>query len=118
MDKSLFSALNASIEQFKSEYATLKLKFDYRQRQTTKEINRSIFNIIGKLIKNRSNTEYFNVLTVRAEDNDKNNLLENFDLLVDKVKSEVSVEKKKRYRTVVSLDIFDKMKSELIQKKV
>lgn len=118
MDKSLFSALNASMEQFKNEYATLILKFDYRQKQATKEINKSIFNIIGKLIKNKSNTEYFNVLTVRAENSDKNNLLENFDLLVDKVKSEVWVEKKKRYRTVVSLDIFDKMKSELIKKKV
>lgn len=118
MDKNLYSALNASMEQFKNEYATLILKFDYKQRQATKEVNKSIFNIIGKLIKKKTNTEYFNVLTVRAEDSDKNNLLENFDLLVDKVRSEVFVEKKQRYRTVVSLDIFDKMKSELIKKKV
>lgn len=118
MDKSIFTALNASIEHFRNEYATLILKFDYKQRPSTKEINDSIFNIIRKLIKNKTSTEYFNVLTVRAEDSDKNNRLENFDLLVDKVKSEIWVEKKERYRTVVTADILEKMKSELIKKKI
>lgn len=118
MDKNLYSALNASIEHFKNEYATLILKFDYKRRQATKEINKSIFNIIGKLIKKKTDTEFFNVLTIKAEDSDKNNLLENFDLLIDKVKSEVSVEKKERYRTVVSIDMFNQMKDELEKKKL
>jgi hypothetical protein len=118
MDKKLFTALSASVEQFRSEYATLILKFDYKKKQATEEINKSIFNIIRNLIRKKSNAEYFNTLTVRAEDNEKNNLLENFDLLVDLVKSEVWVEKKERYRTVVSANIFEQMTSELIKKKI
>jgi len=118
LDDNVYSALKASMDHFHSDYATLILKFDYRQRQETKEINKSIFNIVRKLVKDKTKTELFNTLSVKAEDSDKNELLENFDLLVDKVRSEISVEKKKRYRTVVSIDIFEKIKSELIKKKI
>lgn len=118
LDGKIYSALQASMEHFHSDYATLILKFNYRERKETKEINSSIFNIVRKLVKDKSKTELFNTLSVKAEDTDKNELLENFDLLVDKVKSEISVEKKKRYRTVVSIDIFEKIKSELIKKKI
>lgn len=118
LDDNIYSALKSSIDHFKSDYATLILKFDYKQRTETQEMNKSIFNVIRKLINDRSKTELFNHLSVKAEDTDKNNLLENFDLLIDKVKSEVSVEKKKRYRTVVSVDIFEKMKSEIVRKNI
>lgn len=118
LDDNIYSALIASIDHFKSEYATLTLKFDYKQRPETNEINKSIFNIVRKLIKDKDKTELFNTLSVKAEDRDKNELLETFDLLVDKVRSEISVEKKKRYRTVVSTDIFEKIKMELIKKKI
>lgn len=118
LDEQIYSALKASIDHFKSDYATLILKFDYRERESTDEINKSIFNIIRKLIKDKSKTELFNHLSVKAEDEEKNNLLANFDLLIDKVKSEVYVEKRKRYRTVVSADIFERMKLELIAKHI
>jgi hypothetical protein len=118
LDDNIYSALQSSIDHFKSDYATLILKFDYKQRTETQEMNKSIFNVIRKLIQDRTKTELFNHLSVKAEDTDKNNLLENFDLLIDKVKSEVSVEKKKRYRTVVSIDIFEKMKSEIVRKHI
>jgi len=118
LDDNRYTALKSSICHFKSEYATLILKFNYKQRTETQEINKSIFNIIRKLIQDRTKTELFNHLSVRAEDSDKNNLLENFDLLLDKVKSEVSIEKQKRYRTVVSADIFEKMKSEIIRRNI
>ncbi len=116
LDDKIYSALKASMDHFRSDYATLILKFAYKERSETKEINSSIRNIVRKLVKDKSKTELFNTLTVRAEDSDKNELLETFDLLIDKVKSEVSVEKKKRYRTVVSVDMFEKIKSELIKK--
>jgi hypothetical protein len=118
LDDNIYSALKSSIDHFKSDYATLILKFDYKLRPETKEMNKSISNVIGMLIKDRTKIELFNHLSVKAEDADKNNLLENFDLLVDKVKSEVSVEKKNRYRTVVSADIFQKMKSEIFKKHI
>jgi hypothetical protein len=118
LDNNIYTALKASIDHFKSDYATLILKFDYREKQATPEINKSIFNIVRKLVKDKTKTELFNHLSVRAEDTEKNNILENFDLLIDKVKSEINVEKKKRYRTVVSADIYEKMKSELIKKHI
>lgn len=118
MDEKIYSALKASIDNFSCDYATLILKFDYKKRLATDEMNKSIFNITRKLIKDKSKIELFNHLSVKAEDGEKNNLLENFDLLIDKVKSEVWVEKKKRYRTVISIDIFEKMKSELIKKHI
>lgn len=118
MDDNIYSALKSSIDHFKSDYATLILKFDYKLRTETQEINRSLSNVIRSLIKDKGKTELFNHLSVKAEDSEKNNLLENFDLLIDKLKSEVDVERKKRYRTVVSVDIFDKMKSEMIRKNI
>lgn len=113
IDKGLYTALEASIDHFKSEQATVILKFDYRDRVNTKEINGTIDKIINVLIKDKSKTEIFNTLEVKAENSEKNNKLETFDLLVDKVKHEILVEKKKRYRTVVSEDMFPKMKEKL-----
>jgi len=118
LDDNLYSALKSSIEHFNSDYATLILKFDFKQRQETKEVNQSVFNIIKAFKKNQNKAYLFNTLQIRAEDSYKNDLLENFDLLIDKLKSEVNVLKKDRYRTVVSDDIFTKMKSELIRRKI
>ncbi len=117
-DGQLFSAIESSIDQFKSEFATLDLKFDYRKKQATNEISSFLKNIIRKLVADRSKVDLFNVLKVTAEDSDKNNRLAVFDLLVDKVRSNIKVQKKERYRTVISDDIFDKMKTEFIRKNI
>ena len=113
MDNRLYSALKSSTDHFKSDYATLILKFDYRQREFTDSMNNSLNNIIRNIISDKKKTELFNILSVKAEDRDNNNLLQTFDLLIDKVKSKIKVEKKKRYRTVVSEDILEKMKIEM-----
>lgn len=114
----LYTALKSSIEHFESDYATLILKFDYKKKEQTKTMTNTIYNLITKLVKDKDKVEFFNELSVRAEDEEKNNLLENFDLLIDKVKSEIWVEKKERYRSVVSVDIFDKIEKELISKNI
>jgi hypothetical protein len=118
MDKKLYSSLKSAIDHFKTDYASLKLKFDYRRRTETNAINKTIFNLINKLVEDKSKTEYFNTLCIKAEDDDKRNRLENFDLLIDKIRSEIKVQKKERYRTVISSDIFEKMKDELNKKKI
>lgn len=118
LDNKVYSVLKLSIDQFKSDYATLTLKFDYKQRQETAEINQSILNLITNLVKDKTKVELFNHLSLRAEDGEKNDLLENFDLLIDKVKSEVSVEKKKRYKTIISTDMFAKMKLEMVNNNI
>ena len=118
MDGKIWSALKAAMDQFKSDYATLILKFDYKHRESTPEVNDSIFNLINGLVEDRSKTEYFDTLEVRGEDRENNYLLESFDLLIDKVRVEVLVQKQKRYRTVISADIFDKMKGALTEIRV
>lgn len=118
VDTGIYTAAKASLDQFGSDYAMLDLKFDYRKKTATKKVNQSIFNAIRNLIKKPQNADLFNILSVKAEDESKNNRLEIFDLLVDKVKSKVKVQKQPRYRTIISADMFEKMQSEITRKKI
>jgi hypothetical protein len=118
LDKNIYSALKASMDHFDNDYTELTLKFDYKKKESTQKINNSIFNLISGIFKERKKAELFNQLYIKAEDNEKNNLLENFDLLVDKFRSEIKVEKKKRYKTIVSADLFEKMQTELIKNRI
>lgn len=113
MDSKIWSALNASFENFQSEYATLILKFDYKQYVETPYIKESVFNLISFLSKNNSKKYIFNKLEIKAEDESKNNLLEHFDLLLEKVNSEIKVERKPKYRTIISIDMFEQMAKEI-----
>lgn len=117
VDSNTYSALKATMKLFENEYSTLVLKFDYRNHKTTK-VNRSIKNIITDLIKHKDHSAFFNTLSVRAEDGDNEDILNDFDLLLDKVKSEIKVLKKFRYKTVVSNDILEKMKNEMIKRRI
>ena len=118
IDKDLYSALKASQEHFNCDYATLDLRFDYKHRPNTEKVNKVITTLISKLTRNKKNLDYFNTLQIKSEDKDKDNLLEFFDLLVDRVKSEIYVQKVARYRTIVSIDIIEKMKNEMIVKNI
>lgn len=118
MDKQTYSALKATKEQFNSEYATLSLKYDYRQRATTSEANKSLFNLINNLIKTPESVGLFNVLKAKSEDKLNNYKLEIFDLLIDRVQSRISVEKVPKYRTIVSNHMFEQMKEEMKRKRV
>jgi len=113
MDKKIWQALETSIDNFNSDYATIILKFDYKQRTETPQIEQSVFNLINYFIKNRKEKYIFNKLSMRAEDEKQNNLLESFDLLIEKVNSEIKVQRKPKYRTLISEDMFEKMIKEL-----
>lgn len=113
LDQKIWSALHYSIEHFGSEYATLRLKFDYRQQSENSQIKKSVFNLIKNFSSKPKSKNIFNKLSLRAEDGEKDNLLENFDLLIEKVNSEIKVEKKEKYRTLISKDMFQQMTKEL-----
>jgi len=113
---SLFQAMEATVDHFESEYAYLKLKFDYKSDKSQSQIKETVKNLINSLIKKKKDTVHFDTLLVKAQDSNKGYLLETFDLLVDRIKSEVTVEKKEKHRTVVTADIEDKMKSEVIKR--
>jgi hypothetical protein len=113
MDEKIWQALDTSIDNFNSDYATIILKFDYKQRTETPQIEQSVFNLINYFTKHNKGKYLFNKLSMRAEDEEQNNLLENFDLLIEKVNSEIKVERKPKYRTIISVDMFEKMTKEM-----
>jgi len=116
LDNKIWSSLHYSIEHFGSEYATLRLKFDFKQQSENSEIKKSVFNLIRNFSTKPKAKNVFNKLSLRAEDGEKDNLLENFDLLLEKVNSEIRVERKAKYRTLISTDMFQQMTKELNDK--
>lgn len=116
LDQQIWGALHHSIEHFGSEYATLRMKFDFKQESENSAIKKSVFNLIKSFSSKPKAKNVFNKLSLKAEDGEKDNLLENFDLLLEKVNSEIKVEKKEKYRTLISVDMFQKMTKELNDK--
>mgnify|MGYP005828976029 CR=1 FL=1 len=113
MDNRLWQAASASVDNFDSDYATINLKFDYRQRTETPLIRKTVFNLIKHFSKNYNDKHLFNQLYMKAEDEEKDNHLAKFDLLIEKVNSTVKVQKKAKYRTLISVDMFARMVKEL-----
>lgn len=118
VDTGLYSALVASVDQYNSDYASLTLNFDYKNKPATPEVNNVIFNLIRAIGSDKSKINLFEKLQIIAEDADRNNKLQAFDLLVDKVKSRIKVEKKEKHRSIVSADLYPKMRSELIKQRL
>lgn len=113
MDGNLFQSAAAATDHFENEYANIDLKIDYRKFSETPVIRKSIFNILDYLTKHPIERHIFNFLKVRAEDEERNNILENFDLLLDKIYSPIKVQRKRKQKTIISEDMFDKMLIEI-----
>lgn len=113
VDSELFDAFDTANKISEAEYVTLDLNYAYRTSFHTQSIRTKIMNIIDKLIKDKTTTNLFYTLKVKAEDQASNNKIKEFDLLNIWVKSEVKVEKKENSRVIVSADIFEKMQVEL-----
>lgn len=113
MDGNLFQSASAATDHFENEYATIDLKIDYRKFSDTPRIRSSVFNLLNFLVKNPSERHIFNYVKVRAEDEEKNNVLETFDLLLDKIYSPIKVQRKRKQKTIISEDMFDKMLIEI-----
>jgi len=109
MDGQIFQSASAAVGHFENDYAQVDLKIDYRKFQETPVIKTSIFNVLNYLVQNPNKRHIFNYLKVRAEDEEKNNMLETFDLLLDKIYTTVRVQKKKKQKIIISEDMFPKM---------
>jgi hypothetical protein len=114
VDVGLFEACSAAEKYGKSEYVVIELKFNWRKVEVT-PFTVKAKKLIGKLLGNKKHADIFDKLVVRAEDADKRNRLEAFDLLSDKIKSDVSVQRKHKTKIVISQDMFEKLESELIR---
>ena len=113
MDGNIYQSAAAATDHFENDYANLDIKVDYRKFSETPLIKKSIFNILSFLSENPKSRHIFNFMKVRAEDEEKNNILETFDLLLDKIYSTVKVQRKRKQKTIISEDMFSKMLLEI-----
>ena len=118
LDEDTFSALSKLESAFQSEYVTIDLKYDYKERRETKEANSLVERIIFGFKSRPDLSEAFESLKVTAEDSERNNLLDTFDLLVDKQKSRLLVQLIEGYSVIVSADMFAQIDTEITRKKL
>lgn len=117
-DDRIASALNASLAFNDVEYANIDIKFSMKRNADKSDSRGVIGYIVDKIKANRINKDNVSKIQVTATDEDDNNRIAVFDLLVDKLKSHVTVEKKKNSRTVVSSDMFEKMWSQIVKQRL
>lgn len=112
-DEELFDAFATTERLSDAEYVTLQLNYDYRQLSDTPKIKNKVMHIIDTLVKDKKLLNVFSKLKVKAEDENLNNKLKEFDLLNIWVKSRIYVERKEKSRVIITSDILLKMNMEL-----
>lgn len=118
LDGKLYSALEESIKYYDCESAYLKLRFDLNKAKPDNSIKASIEKLISKILQKRERADLFEELLVRAEDSDKADRLSTFDLLVDKIRSDVQWEHRPKSRVVLSSGAFESLAIELSKKRL
>ena len=111
----LFTAFDAALSIGESEYAEITIKFDYRTLPNTPGITQKVQGWIRKFISNKKYVEIFEELSVKAEDAENSYKIELFDLISNKIKSSVNVQKRPKSRSVISADMFEKLEREMIK---
>ena len=110
--------------QFDAEYVEVNMRFKAKKKVKSQNveqpITQPIVEVFTKLrdaiIKDKNKTNLFDKLEAKARDYEKNLRVSLFDLLADKVTSEINVQKKPKQRVILSDDMFSKMKIEYINK--
>lgn len=100
----LFHAQNCSF----SDEVELTMFFDYKRKTSTTGIRDIVTGFIDRFIKTPETLNHFEAFEVHAEDEAQNNKIEMFNLLMDKIKSEIPVQKKLKSRVIKSSTFFDK----------
>jgi hypothetical protein len=108
-DKELFDAFETAEKISDAEYVTLQLNYDYRQMSDTPKIRNKVMHIIDSLVQDKKLLNVFSKFKVKAEDEQLNNRLKDFDLLNIWIKSVLKVERKKKSRVIVSSVILFEM---------
>lgn len=116
VDGQLYESARIITQSFENEYAALDFKIDYRTFTDTPLIKKTILGLYKWFEENPDKKILFNYVNFTAEDKEKNKLLQTFDLLADKLKSTINVQKKPSGRIVVSADMFPKMLFEMNKK--
>ena len=96
-----------------TDSVTLDLTFNAKRRVQTDKAKEILTTLTKNIKRNELATEAFESLTVRMEDTEHNKAMEVFDLLSDKAKTRITVEKRPSGNGLVSEDIFQKMSREM-----
>ena len=118
MDSGLASNLQSLRDYSQSDYVEIVLNCEVRKRQETNVIREKINNIVNWIRRDARNQYAFNTLSIKAQSSENLGNLEFFDLLVDKINSQIKVEIRPNSRAIVSSFIFEKMQNELIRKRI
>lgn len=92
---------------------TLDLQFNAKRRVQTGKAEEILRTLTKNIRRNELAAEAFESLTVRMEDTEHNNAMEMFDLLSDKAKTRVTVNKKPSGNGLDSEDVFQKIADEM-----
>ncbi len=124
VDTGIATVFHKSKEEFDQEYLTLEFKYDYYESKDKPQQHGALKakSVVGKfidwLIDDNENAEKLETLEVVAQDSEKHDRLQTFDLLVDKVKDDFKIQRKEKSRTLISEDMFDKMISSFIKQRL
>ena len=116
VDDGVYEALKKSVDNLDCEVAEISLKFDYKIQNPDSKVVKVVNKVIELFQEDKVKSSFFNVFKIKAENHLQNNNLDIFDLLLDKAKSKIKVEKNGNHKTVISSDIFEKMIIELQRK--
>jgi broad specificity polyphosphatase/5'/3'-nucleotidase SurE len=108
----------ASLFQQAHEFAdtdaiSLDLQFNAKRRAQTEKAEEILRTLTKNIRRNELAAEAFESLTVRMEDTEHNNAMEVFDLLSDKAKIRITVNKKPNGSGLDSEDLFQKIANEM-----
>ncbi len=109
----LYTALDTAQELGKSDIVEILLTSDYRKKGETTAMTNLVRDLARRLFNQRSFAKNFEVLEAKAEDSDNFHRLEIFDLLSDKLKSLVRVQRRDRVKVIISSDMFLNLEIEI-----
>ena len=120
INKGLFSTLKLTNDQYNVDYIEMHLKFSLNKKKTKKEqpIRNAIRDLIASLTEDKEKTNLFDTLRTTAQDGENHLKMHTFDLLADKVTSEISVQLRPKRKVIISESIFEKMNEEYINKRI
>ncbi len=114
-DKELGSILESLKKFSKSKFFTLNIRLDFEKNNRTNKDK--IMKFIRTFTKDKNALDSYEMFKIEAEDTSKDErVFESFDLLMDKVKSRVKVERRITSKVIISSKMYKLMLAEYINK--
>jgi hypothetical protein len=118
-DAQLGEVLRQNANYLETDVVTVNFGYQLTKHTLEQSAPQKFVASLGQLFgRNPTKKSAFKKLVVRAEDTEHNNLMEVFNLLEDKTKSRIRVQRREKSHIVVSADIYEKMSAEMHRLKI